>query len=246
MCVSLEYARTVKDDIYKHRHQHLIDFSFDQRVVNVFPDMIRRSVPGYELVVPLAGLIAARSVRPDDRVYDLGCSLGASTLSVLTRVGETPCEIHAVDQSPSMLAQARTQITDPRVIFVEADVTTLDFLPCRVVMSNWLLQFVSPDKRLPLLARIAASLNEDGCLLMSEKIRYEDEGVQSFMQDTHHAFKAANGYSDLEISQKRNALENVMIVDSEATHVERLRAAGFSRVMVWFRCLNWISFVAQK
>ncbi len=235
----------MKDNIYRQTQGHLVDFVFDQRVVNVFPDMIRRSVPGYELVVPLSGLMAARYIRAGDRVYDLGCSLGASTLAVLDQLGSLPCKILAVDQSASMLSRARELVTDSRVRFVEADVTTLEFLPSSIVLSNWLLQFVDPQQRLPLLTRIAQSLRGGGHLFLAEKIRYDDPATQSFMADTHHAFKAANGYSDLEISQKRSALENVMIVDTETTHIERLHAAGFTKVIVWYRCLNWISILAQ-
>lgn len=235
----------MKDDIYHQSHSHLVDFAFDQRVVNVFPDMIRRSVPGYELVVPLSGLMAARYIRSGDRVYDLGCSLGATTLAVLNQLGNTPCEILAVDQSASMLSRARELVRDPRVQFVEADVNTLDFLPSRIVLSNWLLQFVDPQQRLPLLTTIAQSLKGGGHLLLAEKIRYDDPETQLFMEDTHHAFKAANGYSNLEISQKRRAVENVMIVDTETIHLKRLQAAGFTKVIVWYRCLNWISFLAQ-
>lgn len=240
-----DYDRPVKDNIYQQTQTPLIDFAFDQRVANVFPDMIRRSVPGYELVVPLSGLMAARHIRSGDRVYDLGCSLGATTLAVLSQLGDTPCEILAVDQSASMLSHACELVTDPRVQFIEADVTTLDLQPSRVVLSNWLLQFVDPQQRLPLLKKIARSLHGAGFLLLAEKIRYDDPATQSFMADTHHAFKAANGYSDLEISQKRSALENVMIVDTETTHIGRLHAAGFSHVTVWYRCLNWISFLAR-
>ena len=235
----------MKDNIYQQTQHHLVDFAFDQRVVNVFPDMIRRSVPGYELVVPLSGLMAARHIRAGDRVYDLGCSLGATTLAVLGQLGNKSCEILAVDQSASMLARARELVTDRRVQFIEANVTTLDLLPARVVLSNWLLQFIDPQRRLSLLTTIARSLHGGGQLLLAEKIRYEDPAIQFFMEDTHLAFKAANGYSDLEISQKRSALENVMIVDTESAHLERLHAAGFSKVTVWYRCLNWISFLAQ-
>lgn len=236
---------SVKDNIYQQTQRHLVDFAFDQRVVNVFPDMIRRSVPGYELVVPLSGLMAARHIRAGDRVYDLGCSLGATTLALLSQLGNKSCEVIAVDQSASMLARARELVTDERVQFIEADVTTLDFMPARVVLSNWLLQFVDPQQRLPLLTTIARSLQGGGQLLLAEKIRFDDPATQSFMEDTHHAFKTANGYSDLEISQKRSALENVMVVDTETSHLERLHAAGFSKVTVWYRCLNWISFLAQ-
>lgn len=235
----------MKDDIYTTPAPRIVDFAFDERVAGVFPDMIRRSVPGYELVVPMTGLMAARHLRGGDRLYDLGCSLGATTLAVLNALGETPCEIVAIDQAPAMLTKARTLVSDSRVRFVEADVRDVAFEPARVVLSNWLLQFIPPDDRLTLLRRVAQALAGEGLLLLSEKIRYEDAALQSYMDETHLAFKAANGYSDLEIRQKRAAIENVMIVDSEEAHRERLHAAGFREVTVWFRCLNWLSFIAR-
>lgn len=235
----------VKDQIYKTAAPQLVDFAFDARVAQVFPDMIRRSVPGYELVVPMTGLMAAREVKAGERIYDLGCSLGATSLALLTALGSTPCQIIAVDQSSAMLARAREHCADPRIRFVEDDVRNIDFEPARAVLSNWLLQFITPEDRLTLLARVAQALVPGGVLLLSEKIRYEEDGTQSFMDETHLAFKAANGYSDLEIRQKRAAIENVMIVDTESTHRERLAAAGFREVTVWFRCLNWVSFIAR-
>jgi tRNA (cmo5U34)-methyltransferase len=235
----------VKDDLYRQPATHLVDFVFDERVAGVFPDMIRRSVPGYELVVPMTGLIAARHLAPGDRAYDLGCSLGATTVALLAALGDTPCEVHAVDQSDAMLTKARTQVTDPRVRFIEADVRDLDFAPSRVVLSNWLLQFIPPDERLDLLRRIRGALGNNGLLLLSEKIRYEDPGLEAFMSQTHHGFKAANGYTDTEIRQKRDAIENVMIVDTESVHRDRLHTAGFSEVTTWFRCLNWLSMIVR-
>ncbi len=235
----------MKDEIYRSPNPHLVDFAFDDRVAQVFPDMIRRSVPGYELVVPMTGLIAARHLRGGDRLYDLGCSLGATTTAVLAGLGTTQSHIVAVDQSNAMVTKARTLVTDTRVDFVEADVRDFDFGPARVVLSNWLLQFIPPSDRLLLLQRIAKALGSGGMLLLSEKIRSEDPAIQTFMDETHHAFKAANGYSDIEIQQKRAAIENVMIVDSEEIHLKRLREAGFKEVTVWFRCLNWLSLIAR-
>jgi tRNA (cmo5U34)-methyltransferase len=234
----------MKDRVYASPHGQLVDFAFDEGVASVFPDMIRRSVPGYELVVPMTGLMAAEHLNAGDHAYDLGCSLGASTLATLARLGEKPVRITAVDNAPAMLARAAEHLRDPRVQLVEADVRSLAYEPARVVLSNWLLQFVPPDERAPLLQRICQALQPGGCLLLSEKVRFEDAETQRDFESIHHAFKRANGYSELEVSQKRSALENVMIPDTEAQHIERLEAAGFTTIRVWYRCLNWLSIVA--
>jgi tRNA (cmo5U34)-methyltransferase len=211
--------------------------------------MIRRSVPGYETVVPITGLLAARALQaPGDdapRGYDLGCSLGATTAATLHCAGPLPCEIVAVDNAPAMIERARRLIGDSRVKFLCEDVRELSLAPARAVTANWLLQFLPPDDRFTLLSRLRESLAPDGVLLLSEKIRFEDPATQRDVDATHLAFKRANGYSELEVSQKRTALENVMIIDTEEIHRERLRQAGFTRVRKWYQCLNWASFEAR-
>ncbi len=236
----------MKDKVYAEPQKYLVDFTFDESVAAVFPDMIRRSVPGYEVVVPMTGLLAARALGDGDHAYDLGCSLGASTLAVLAQLGDRNVRITGVDNAPAMLEQATRNIDDSRVHFLEADVRTMTFEPAKVVLSNWLLQFVPPNERRPLIERIAEAITPGGCLLLSEKVCFDDQAQQSFFEDTHHAFKRANGYSDLEVSQKRSAIENVMIPDPIETHVSRLKNAGFTTVQPWFTCLNWVSMVAWR
>ena len=143
-----------------------------------------------------------------------------------------------------MLARAREAIEDQRVTWLEADITKLALEPSTAVMLNFVLQFVAPEVRLDLLERIRGCLEDGGILLLSEKIRDDDPADNLFHDAAHLDFKRANGYSALEISQKRAALEEVMIVDHESAHLERLKAAGFSRVTLWYRCLNWISLAA--
>lgn len=238
-----------RDQVYRKAHGQLVDFRFDDQVAAVFPDMIRRSVPGYETVVPITGLLAARELGREPggarRAYDLGCSLGASALAILRQVGELPCELIAVDNAPAMIERARSAIGDPRLHFVCADIRALTLQPCRTVTLNYVLQFLPPSDRLEMLRRIRAALGRDGLLLLSEKIRFDDPATQRDFDSAHLDFKRANGYSELEISQKRSALENVMVIDTEEAHRERLREAGFSRVRKWYQCLNWASFEAR-
>jgi tRNA (cmo5U34)-methyltransferase len=241
-----------KDQVFSEPRQQIVDFSFDETVADVFPDMIRRSVPGYELVVPMTGLLAARALRDSrhHRAYDLGCSLGASTLAILKSLEaldiEMPAlEIIAVDNAAAMLEQARASVTDPRVTFLEADVCSLDIENAGAVTMNWVLQFLPPESRNEVLANIRKGLREGGELLLSEKVRSEEIDIQEFNDAAHLDFKRANGYSELEISQKRTALEQVMITDSIDAHRARLEAAGFTQVQVWYQCLNWASFVAS-
>jgi len=229
-----------KDAVFRDPQAHIVDFAFDETVASVFPDMVRRSVPGYETVIPLSGLLAARYIQENSRCYDLGCSLGATTLALLSQIGTTACEIVAVDKSAAMLEKAQSgREWDSRVSFIEADVCTLQIERASVVFMNYLLQFIAPDERLSLLQRIHGGLLPGGVLILSERLAGNDE-----FDAVHADFKRANGYSELEVSQKRTALENIMIPDTLEAHLARLELAGFSKATVWFRCLNWVSLLA--
>ena len=202
--------------------------------------MVRRSIPGYETVSRLGGSLIRRHLGPTNRIVDLGCSLGESTMGVLDAVGDTPCEIIAVDQSAAMLETARERVKDSRVTWVEADIRALDWQRADAVLLNYTLQFLPPEDRDQLLTTIRANLVDTGALLLSEKIKTDD-----FDEAAHFDFKRVNGYSELEISQKRTALENVMRIESLADHEARLERTGFSRRRVWFQCLNWCSILAE-
>lgn len=240
---------TEQDQVYRQPHSHLVDFAFDETVAVVFPDMIRRSVPGYETVVPITGLLAARAMRgaaiAPAHAYDLGCSLGATALAILRQLDAAPCRVMAVDSSAAMIDKATAHVDDPRVQFVCADIRQQPLEPCHAVTVNYVLQFLPPADRLAMLTRIHDALHDDGVLLLSEKIRFDDPATQEDFNAAHLEFKRANGYSELEISQKRTALENVMQIDTEEIHRERLHRAGFSRVRKWYQCLNWASFEAR-
>lgn len=229
-----------KDAVYRDRQNYIVDFAFDENVAGVFPDMIRRSVPGYETVIPISGLIAAQYAKDGCRCYDLGCSLGATTLALLHQVGSTDCEIIAVDNSEAMIKHARkARAWDKRVKFVLADIRDVPVSNASAVIINYTLQFISPGERLSTLSKIHHGMIPGGALILSEKLSGDSE-----FDAVHTAFKQANGYSDLEISQKRAALERVLIPDTHDRHLERLRQAGFKQARPWFRCLNWVSFVA--
>jgi tRNA (cmo5U34)-methyltransferase len=155
------------------------------------------------------------------------------------------CRIVAVDNAPAMIERARMLIDDPRVEFVLADIRALDLAPAAAITLNYVLQFLPPDDRPTLLRRIRDALAPDGLLLLAEKVRFADADTQRDYDAAHLDYKRANGYSELEISQKRSALENVMIIDTPEQHLQRLHDAGFSRVRQWYQCLNWASFEAR-
>ena len=239
------------DAIYAAPLQEMIDFQFDERVVAVFPDMIQRSVPGYGLLISIIGILAARYAQAGSHCYDLGCSLGAVSLAMRQRIAQLDCDIIAVDNSPAMIERGRellardTTSTLP-VQMICADLQDVAIANASVVVLNFTLQFIPLSERLALLQRIYAGLKPGGILILSEKIAFAEPERQQFHIELHHDFKRANGYSDLEISQKRTALENVLIPETLACHQERLQAAGFAASDIWFQCFNFVSLVAIK
>ena len=241
--------KTRQDNIYA-KQQAVEPFSFNEQVVKVFPDMIGRSVPGYWLATELSGVIATRFAQPGTNIYDLGCSLGAAAWTIHHYVGEKVCNIIAVDNSQPMLKKFKQnleQYTKPHnIVLRNEDIQQSVIENASVVVLNYALQFLSPPQRLNLLKNIHRGLTDKGVLLLSEKITFEDPDTQTRLVDWHHDFKRANGYSDLEIAQKRRALENVMITDTLSQHKERIMAAGFSKMTIWFQCYNFVSIVAEK
>lgn len=223
-------------------------FEFDESVAAVFPDMIRRSVPGYPMIIGMIQLLAARYAQTDSRLYDLGCSLGASTAALALGAGHRHCEVIGIDNSPAMLAKAQETLAEqfPQIEWRCGDVREIDLSNASVVVMNFTLQFLPVDDRVVLLRRIFRSLRPGGVLVLSEKIAGDDAAADAFLTELHHAFKRANGYSELEISRKRSALEHVLVTEKLACHRQRLGEAGFSRVDIWFQCMNFASMVAFR
>lgn len=241
-----------KDQLFANPLEDVSGFEFNKAVAAVFPDMIQRSVPGYASVIAMSGFLAQRFAQPGSVVVDLGCSLGATTLSManaLDAVG-IHCDLLAVDNSPAMLAQARDILARENVLhrvqLQEADIVDIEVANASLIALNYTLQFIAVEHRTALLKRCADGMNSGGVLILSEKIAFGDGSVNELFSDLHHDFKRSKGYSDLEISQKRAALENVLQPETLATHTQRLQQAGFSRVELWFQCLNFASLLAFK
>lgn len=237
------------DQIYSQPLEAITGFVFDQNVVRVFRDMIGRSVPGYATLVSMLPVLAQEYIQDNSRCYDLGCSLGAATLMLRHSINQNNVSIVAIDNSAAMIAQCKTYIEqDKSPVPVElhcADICELDISNASMVVMNFTLQFISPEKRLALLEKIYAGLKPGGVLVLSEKLLFA-EPQQTWMTHLHHTFKKLNGYSDLEISQKRSALENVLIADTLEQHQLRLQQAGFKNILPWFQCFNFSSLLAVK
>ncbi len=228
-------------------------FRFDASVAEVFPDMLRRSIPGYTASLEAIGSLAARYVRDDTNCYDLGCSLGAASLAMRQGMRASGCRINAVDNAPAMVDRCAEVIAADRsaghevpVDVLLADVLDTPIENASMVVLNYTLQFIEPERRKELILKIADGLVGGGLLVLSEKVVDEDPSMEALLVELHHEHKRRNDYSALEISRKRAALEHVLIPETVLQHRDRLFRAGFAHVAVWLRYFNFVSIIAIK
>lgn len=241
-------ASMIKDTLYQQPLDRIADFSFDEKVAAVFPDMIQRSVPGYSTIVAMTGVLAKRYAADNSNIYDLGCSLGASLFSIAQNLDKKlNITLIGVDNSPAMIDRCSVLCNSYQNIqLLCQDIEQTKIEKASVVVMNFSLQFIPLEKRESILSAIANNMLPGGVLVLSEKIRFEDDHLDKLNIELHHAFKKSNGYSDLEISQKRNALEKVLLPETIKTHQDRIKSAGFKRCDAWFQCFNFASLVAIK
>lgn len=229
-------------------------FRFDESVARVFPDMLRRSIPGYAASLEAIGSLAARFVADDTRCYDLGCSLGGAALAMRQGIRANGCRIIAVDNSAAMVERCRAAIvaddgagaSRPPVDVVLGDIRDTEISNASMVVLNYTLQFLRPEDRDEMIRRIANGLVAGGVLVLSEKVVDEDPRMEGLLVELYHEHKRRNRYSAIEIARKRAALENVLVPETLGTHRRRLESAGFANVAVWLRYFNFVSMIAVK
>lgn len=251
-------SRMAQDRIFENEKLGDEPFRFDDAVARVFPDMLRRSIPGYAASLDAIGSLAARFVRDDTRCYDLGCSLGGATLAMRQGLQADRCRIVAVDTAPAMIERLRAIIaaddeecrrqnrTAVPVEVVEGDLRETAIDNASMVVLNYTLQFVPRDEREEVIERIASGLVPGGVLVLSEKVVDEDPVMEGLLVDLYHEHKRRNDYSAREIARKRAALENVLVPETISAHRQRLEKAGFERIAVWQRYFNFVSILAVR
>lgn len=238
------------DTLFATAQDTVKDFVFDEQVVDVFPDMIKRSVPGYQTIISTIGHLAHEYAKPNTNLYDLGCSLGAATLSIRRNLTHENCQIIAVDNSQAMVAKCQQHLSHYKshihTQVICDDIMNIKMQNASFVVLNFTLQFLSPASRQTLINTIYQSLVPGGILVISEKLVFEKSRIQTVIDELHLDFKRAHGYSELEISQKRASIENVMIPDTLSQHYQRLSTAGFNDMSQWYQCFNFSSLIAIK
>ncbi len=240
----------VKKDILFSGSKEIDRFKFDEQVADVFPDMLRRSIPGYATSLQMIEMFAGRLSFDNCNMYDLGSSLGAATQAILNGNTAKNSQVFAIDNSPAMIRRAYKLIERIKSSAIPhlvcADILDIKIKRASLVVLNYTLQFLNPSERKEIIRNIFTGLVEGGALLLAEKIAFDDSDEQGFQTEWYHNFKEFNGYSKMEISRKRTALENVLIPDSWETHKNRLKKAGFKTVHLWHRFFSFASIIAIK
>lgn len=238
------------DKIYFSPLDQIAPFEFDENVVNVFDDMINRSVPFYGEIVRRQAQLAAHFYMNDTVIFDLGCSHGNFGIALASEMGERDFRIKAIDNSEPMVTKYRDRLSKSGLsekISVEcSDIRDTDLKNTSAVVMNLTLQFLPVADRSDFIKRIHEALIPGGIFLITEKIHHKDEFLDDLEQVFYYRFKKENGYSELEISQKREALENVLVPDTLEQHMARFEAAGFRNIAIWHKWFNFCSFICVK
>ena len=229
-------------------------FRFNDEVAAVFPDMLRRSIPGYAASLEAIGSLAARYVRAGSNCYDLGCSLGAASLAMRQGIRTSGCRVVGIDNAAAMIERCRSIVREecrrdpdgPPIDIVLGDIREAELDNASMVVLNYTLQFLPVTARDAMIRRIYEGLNDGGLLVLSEKVVDPDPAMEALLVDLHHEHKRRNDYSALEISRKRAALENVLIPETVEQHRGRLLRAGFGSAAVWLRYFNFVSIIAIR
>ncbi|MCH3688782.1 carboxy-S-adenosyl-L-methionine synthase CmoA [Campylobacter lari] len=234
----------MKDEIFKKPLEK--QFEFDKSVASVFDDMVSRSVPFYtqnlKLIVELIDHFAPQNAK----ICDLGCSTASLLLALYEK--RKDFLLSGVDEANAMLeiAKNKCQAFGARVEFYQKNLDDFDFFANDVFIATYTLQFIRPPKRQELVDKIYQNLNENGIFVLSEKILYEDVKIAKKMIQIYEQYKLEQGYSKLEISSKREALENILIPYTQNENIAMLKKAGFSKVESVFKWVNFETFIAFK
>ena len=222
-------------------------FEFDEDVASVFDDMLSRSVPHYEDMLNLTTAFALKYTQENSTIYDLGCST-ATTLINIAKNSTTSLNLIGIDTSNAMLNRAKHKANayGIDIKFIEDDIFNVDFQSSNVIISNYTLQFIRPLQREELVKKIYDSLEVGSIFIFSEKVITDNKTLNKQFIDEYYDFKKTQGYSEFEISQKREALENVLIPYSYEENKKMILDAGFSNFDCIFKWVNFATFVAIK
>ena len=238
-----------KDNIFAG-NAGVTPFEFNETVASVFDDMITRSVPLYREIILQQARLAAKFYRSGTQIYDLGCSTGNFAAALFHEMKGVKLALTAIDNSSPMIELFKKRLAAfggaGSINPVVSDIMNINFTPASVIISNLTVQFISPDKRDLLIKRIYDALVPGGIFLLTEKTINPDEDFAALQQEFYYRLKEENGYSQIEITRKREALENVLIPETVEAHITRLNTAGFNAIEIWLKWFHFTSFICRK
>lgn len=243
----------MQDRIFAAETKAVGDFNFGEKTAEVFDDMLDRSIPMYRELQRMLKEIAAEFAENGSCVYDLGCSTGITLESLRDGISAAGKKVNliGVDYSQPMLERARDRfaglpdIEQPQLILGDLNRSCV-IENASVVILNLTLQFIRPLYRDTLIKRIGEGLNDNGCLILVEKVLCDDSLLNRVFIKFYYDMKRRNGYSETEIAQKREALENVLVPYRMAENIELLKRNGFAEVNTFFKWYNFAGIVAIK
>ncbi len=222
-------------------------FEFDEAVASVFDDMLSRSVPFYNEVRQLIISIIISQEEENKKVLDLGSSTAKFLLDLNSQM-KTNMRLKGIDNSKAMLQRAnqKCQAFGANIELSYADMLDYEYKDEDIVVANYTLQFIRPIHRVKLVEKISNSLKDNGTFIFSEKVVFKDKVLDKELIDIYYNYKKEQGYSQYEISQKREALENVLIPFTIEENIQMCKDAGFKKITTIFQWANFVTFVAKK
>jgi len=239
-----------EDKVFREEIKKPSDFKFSSKVAGVFDDMVNRSVPFYGEIQRMIAELSAEQALPSTNVYDLGCATGTTLIGMNTAVAE---EIHfiGVDDSEQMLDKCRNKLQEngfKRTFeLINADLNRCIVIHnASVVVSCLTLQFIRPVYREKFVSSVYDGLISGGVFILVEKILAEENCLNRDFIKYYYDMKRRNHYSEMEISQKREALENVLIPYKLSENILLLRECGFAHIEIFFKWYNFAGLIAFK
>ena len=240
----------MKDKIFADGEFAKGSFRFNDEVASVFDDMAGRSIPYYKDVIEIIGQAALNFIPSKGSIYDLGCSTGNTLIYLAKILSGRKVKLTGLDPAEAMLQKAKEKAGvftyGHDINFEQGFIENYDFKDADMVILNYTLQFINVDEREKVMKKIYNSLKAGGILIFSEKIKQEDDKVDNFNTEIYNKFKKNNGYSFLEIANKRQALENILVPESLSGNMNLLNKSGFSRSEILFKWLNFTTIMAFK
>lgn len=237
---------SIRDNIYEQRRENISPFEFNKETVDVFDDMAKRSIPGYEQMQETIAAFAKEFYVNNTNIYDAGCSTGNTLLNISKQL-PSYSKIIAFDNSEEMVMQAKEKCAHlENIDFKVADLDKFDFENASFITCIYVLQFVEPKKRYDILKKMYDGLKDGGLLILSEKLVDTNPRIQAMTNKLYYDYKAKRGYSETEIKQKEKALEGVLRPFDMETYKKMFADIGFSKVTIFLKYFNFTGFALLK